>query len=36
MREEIRNLVIEAITDTDKLTEVVDRLVDLYNQKNQK
>jgi len=26
MREKIRNLVIEAITDTDKLTEIVDKL----------
>lgn len=34
MREKIRELVIEAITDTDKLTEIVDKLCDLHNVSN--
>jgi len=36
MREKIRELVIEAITDTDKLTDVVDKLCDLHNVSNQR
>lgn len=31
MRDKVRELVIEAITDTDKLTEVVDKLCDLHS-----
>lgn len=31
MREKIRELVIEAITDPDKLTDVVDKLCDLHS-----
>lgn len=34
MRDKIRKLVVEAITDTDKLTEVVDKLCDLHNVSN--
>jgi len=36
MRKKIRELVIEAITDTDKLTDVVDKLCDLHNVSNQR
>lgn len=36
MRDKVRKLVIEAITDTEKLTEVVDKLCDLHNVSNRK
>ena len=36
MRDKVRELVIEAIADTEKLTEVVDKLCDLHNVSNRK
>ena len=34
MRNKVRELIIEAITDTEKLTEVVDKLCDLHDVSN--